>query len=167
MSSKKPAAKTVSKAAKTVATPEPAPAPSPAPEPTPAPAPEPAAEAAAPVKSRGPKGVPDSAIVHLKVTVNPKREGSKARERFAAYVDGATVGATLDAGVTTPDLVYDAKHGFISIDGYDPGEIVVPKEKAPPKPKAEKTGKAKTEKSESQKAAEAAANAEAKEEVVE
>lgn len=125
------------------------------------------APAEAAVKSRGPKGVADSAVVTLLVTANPKREGSKAHGRFAAYVDGATVGATLDAGVTTPDLVYDAKHGFISIEGYNPGEIIVAKPKAEPKPKAEKKAKKeKVEKTQEQVAAEGQADAEAAEEVL-
>jgi hypothetical protein len=126
--------------------------------------PEPTPEAAAVVKARGPKGVADSAVVTLLVAGNPKREGSKAHARFAAYVSGKTVGETLDAGVTTPDLVYDAKHGFISIDGYDPGEIVVAKPKAEPKPKAEK--KTKKEKTPEQVQAEGQADAEAAEETM-
>lgn len=124
--------------------------------------------APAAVKARGPKGVSDNAVVKLLVTANPKREGSKAFDRFAAYKDEQTVAEALDAGVTTPDLVYDAKHGFISIEGYDPGEIVQPKPKAAPKPKAEKKGKKeKVEKTPEQKAAESAADAEAKEETLE
>lgn len=129
-------------------------------------APAAAAEKAEP-KSRGPKGVADSAIVTLLVTANPKREGSKAHARFAGYVSGGTVADQLDAGVTTPDLVYDAKHGFISIDGYDPGEIIVAKPKAPAKPKAEAKGKKeKVVKSAEQTAKEAEANAEAAEETM-
>lgn len=113
-------------------------------------------EPAAPAeKMRGPRGVADSAVIKLLVQTNPKREGSKARERFAHYVDGMTVGAALDAGVTTPDLVYDTKHGFIAIAGYDPGEIITPKPKEPKAPKEPKVKKTKEE-----KAADAAGEAE-------
>ena len=135
-----------------------------APAPTPA-AEAPAAEAPA-AKTRGPRGVADSATIKLLVQGNPKREGSKAHGRFAAYVDGMTVGAALDAGVTTPDLVYDSKHGFISIEGYDPGEIVQPKPKAPKADKPAKGKKEKVEKTAEQTAAEQAADASAAEEAM-
>lgn len=129
-----------------------------------APAAETPEKAAAEPKSRGPKGVADTAVVKLLVNSNPKREGSKAHGRFAAYKASQTVAEALDAGVTTPDLVYDAKHGFISIEGYDPGEIIVAKPKAEPKPKAEKGVKAKAVKSDEQKAKEKQADEEAQEE---
>ena len=123
------------------------------------------------VASRGPKGVPDSALIALKVAANPKREGSKARIRFDFYKEGMTVSEALDAGITTPDLVYDSKHGLISIDGYTPPGGVTPfKEKAEAKPKVERTakgGKVKAEKSPAQKAAEKAAEEETKEETME
>ena len=89
---------------------------------------------AAEVKSRGIKGVALTAKIKVLASSNPKREGSKARERFAFYKDGMTQEEALNAGVTTPDLVYDASHGFISIDGYAPTLI-------PVKPKAEKKEK--------------------------
>lgn len=140
----------------------------------PAPVEAPKAEAPAtekPVASRGPKGVPDTAVITLQVATNPKREGSKARERFAFYTNGMTVAEALDAGVTTPDLVYDSKHALISIDGYAvPGGVTPFKEKAPAKEKAPKTakgGKVKAEKSEAQKAAEAQAEGETQEEKME
>lgn len=116
-------------------------------------------------KARGPRGVPETAVIHLLVTANPKREGSKSFERFSGYAEGQTIAQALDAGVTTPDLVWDAKHGFISIEGYDPGEIVQPKPKAAPKPKAEKKVKAaKVEKTAEEVAEAAAADAAAVEE---
>ncbi len=125
-------------------------------------------ENAAATKARGPKGVADTAVITLKVTVNPKREGSKAHGRYAFYKDGMTVGAALDAGVTTPDLVYDAKHGFITIQGYDAGEIVQPKPKAPKVEKTAKEPKApKAAKSEAQVAAEQQAENEAQAEKME
>lgn len=127
------------------------------PDPTPAeeqfPAPE--AEAAAPAapKNRGPKGVPDSATLTVLVS-NPKRAGSKAEAVFNLYETGLSISALMeratategiDLAYVTPCLVYDAKHGFISIDGYDPGEIVQPKpkaEKAPKEPRAPRGKKA-------------------------
>lgn len=92
---------------------------------------------------RGPRGVPEEAVVTLLSTSNPKRTGSKAEKAFSHYQNGMTVKAFADAldgdpelkGTSTGHLTYDAKHGFISIDGYDPGAIVQPK------PKAEKTPK--------------------------
>lgn len=123
------------------------------------------AESKAEPKTRGPRGVPETAVIHLLVTANPKREGSKSFERFNGYADGQTIAQALDAGVTTPDLVWDAKHGFISIEGYDPGELIQPKPKAAPKPKAEKKAKAaKVEKTAEEMAADAAADAAAVEE---
>lgn len=132
----------------------------------------PAAEAPAAeeVKSRGPRGVAETAKITLLAKTNPKREGSKAHARFAAYRDGQSVGEALDAGVTTPDLVYDAKHGFIHIESYDPGEIVQPKvrePKAPKEPKSTKGGKVKAEKTAEQVESEAAIAAETVAETIE
>ena len=89
---------------------------------------------------RGPKGVQLTATITLLTATNPKRAGSKSYERFAGYADGMTVQAALDTGIITPDLVYDAAHGFIAIEGYSP-EMVVRKEKAVKEPKAPKTAK--------------------------
>lgn len=116
-------------------------------------------------KTRGPRGVPETAVISLLVTANPKRAGSKSFERFNGYADGQTIAQALDAGVTTPDLVWDAKHGFIKIEGYDPGEIIQPKPKAAPKPKVEKKAKAaKVEKTAEEVAEAGAADAAAIEE---
>jgi len=93
-------------------------------------------EASAVIGVRGPKGVPETAVITLLTATNPKREGSKAHERFAKYVDGQTVKQALDAGVLTADLVYDATHGFIKIAGYDV-TVITPKPKAEPKAKKE------------------------------
>jgi hypothetical protein len=51
-----------------------------------------------------------------------------------------TVGEFCDAcgKDATPNLVYDTKHGFISIEGYDPEQVVA----KPKKEKAEKVAKA-------------------------
>lgn len=107
-------------------------------------------------KSRGPRGVPETATLNVLVS-NPKREGSKAQKVFALYQTGQTIAELFelakeqgaDLAYITPCLVYDAKHGFISIEGYDPGEIVQPKpkkEKAPKEPKAPKAKKEKVAK---------------------
>jgi hypothetical protein len=93
-------------------------------------------------KMRGPRGVAETAKITVISTENPKRTGSKAHDVFSLYEDGMTVGQFCDAvnatkhnGLATVAMVYDAKHGFISIEGYDPGEIVA---KAPKEPKAPK-----------------------------
>jgi len=117
-------------------------------------------------KPRGPKGVADTAKVTLLVSANPKREGSKAHTRFALYKQEQTVAEALDAGITTPDLIWDAKHGHISIEGHNPGEIVTPKPKAEPKEKKEPKGK-KVEESAETKAAKAKVEEETQEEVME
>lgn len=111
---------------------------------------------------RGPKGVEMEATITVLVTANPKREGSKAHGRFAAYEDGMTVQAALDAGLTTADLVYDAAHSHIAISGYSP-KLVEKKERAP---KAEKPKKAKKEKSAEAAAAEADLEAAVQEESI-
>lgn len=141
-----------------------------------APAPAPAVEEAeAPTpRTRGPRGVPESAVISLLVETNPKREGSKAHAVFSHYEDGQTIAdfcAALEATApemvkeATPNLVYDAKHGFISIEGYEPPGGVVVKEVKAPKAKPETAPKGKG-KSKPTKADTAQADAEAEEEVV-
>lgn len=113
---------------------------------------------------RGPKGVALDATVTLLVATNPKRAGSKSFERFALYKDGATVQECLDAGVITPDLVYDAAHGFVSIAGYTPSKMF---EAKPKKEKAEKPAKkAKAPKSEAAVEAETELAAATEEEMI-
>lgn len=107
-------------------------------------------------RSRGPKGVAETAVITLIAPSNPKRPGSKAFIAFSHYTNGMTVGEYADAmsksGIAeqaTPNLVYDSKHGFIEIEGYEPPGGVVVKEVKPPKepkaPKEPKTPKAKKE----------------------
>lgn len=105
-----------------------------------APAATPAAKRGAPIGARGPKGVALDALITLNTEVNPKRPGSKAHAAFAHYSTGMTVQDYLDAAgaAATPNLVYDAAHGFILIEGYEP-KLVERKERAP---KAEKPAKA-------------------------
>lgn len=115
---------------------------------TPQPAPDPVVEvvetapeaptpAVGTIGARGPRGVPESAVITILSAENPKRPGSKAHDVFSKYVDGMTVGEFCDeAGKeATPNIVYDAAHGFISVEGYDPAV------KFTPKPKAEKVAK--------------------------
>jgi hypothetical protein len=95
---------------------------------------------AAVIGVRGVKGVPLTAKITLLVPANPKRSGSKAFNRFALYKDGQTCDEALTAGVVTPDLVYDAAHGYIAIEGYNPTLIVKQERpaKAPKEAKAKK-----------------------------
>lgn len=91
--------------------------------------------------SKGPKGVLPTETISMLVAGNPKREGSKAKVRFDLYRDGMTVAEALEAGITTPDLIYDTSHGFVKITNYNP-ELAPVKEKKEPKPKDEKKLKA-------------------------
>lgn len=97
--------------------------------------------------SRGPRGTVETAVITVLVESNPKRPGSKAHAVFEHYKNGQTIAefadslAAADLGKeATPNLVYDAKHGFITIEGYDPGEVIVKaaKEAKPAKPKKAK-----------------------------
>lgn len=118
----------------------------------------PQAEAAAPatpVGIRGPKGVALTAQITILAAGNPKREGSKAHGRFALYQDGMSVQDALDAGVITPDLVHDAAHGHIAIEGYSP--VLVEKKVREPKPAKEPKAKGKKAKAEAPAEAKAAA----------
>lgn len=113
---------------------------------------EQAEQAIAVARSRGPRGTVETAVITVLVDANPKRAGSKAEAAFALYRTGMTVGEFCDlAGKdATPNLVYDTKHGFISIEGYDPEQVVAkPKKekvvKEPKTPRAKKSKKAEVE----------------------
>lgn len=68
------------------------------------------------VKKEGSRSsVNKDAVITMLVTENPKRAGSKSHERFALYVDGMTVAAALEAGLTTGDIRHDVAHNFISL----------------------------------------------------
>ena len=54
-------------------------------------------------------------VVVLLVKENPKKLGSKARERFAKYKMGMTRQQALDAGLTGGDLRWDVEHRFIRL----------------------------------------------------
>lgn len=116
-----------------------------------------AEKAPAAPKTRGPRGTTEAAVIKVLSAANPKRVGSKANAVFALYANGQTIAelftaakdleaAGIGADYVTANMVYDAKHGFISIDGYDPGEIVTVKARAPKAEKAPKTPRAKKEK---------------------
>jgi len=101
---------------------------------------EAAEQVVAAARSRGPRGVPETAVITVLADSNPKREDSQSHIDFAKYATGMTVGEFCDAvgKRATPHLVYDAAHGFISIEGYDPERVVA----KPKKEKAEKPAKA-------------------------
>lgn len=46
---------------------------------------------------------------------NPKRSGTESAKRFALYRNGMTVGQAKEAGVTSGDISWDAKKGFIEV----------------------------------------------------
>lgn len=95
------------------------------------------------IGQRGPKGVPLTATITLLAAQNPKRPGSKAFAVFSKYVDGMTVQQFIDAAgdAATPNIVYDAAHGFISVEGYDP-KMAEKKVREPKAPKEKKSKKA-------------------------
>ena len=95
------------------------------------------------VRTRGPRGVPETAVITVLADKNPKRPASKAFAAFENYKTGMTVKDFCDAvgKEGTGHLVYDTSHGFITIEGYTPGAIFTPKvrePKAPKEPKAKK-----------------------------
>jgi hypothetical protein len=105
-------------------------------------------------KSRGPRGVAEDAKIAINQEGNPKRPGSRAYKLWDMLVagnveGGQTVGSFCNAleaaghgKEATPELVYNAKHGFITIAGYEvPGGVTPVKAKAPKAPKAEKAPK--------------------------
>lgn len=55
--------------------------------------------------------------IKILAEANPKREGSKSRERFAFYKNGQTVGQFIQAGGTTADVRYDVEHKYIQLIG--------------------------------------------------
>jgi hypothetical protein len=78
----------------------------------PAPAAAPTAEKEKKFRLRNFK--PDQ-VIKVLAEKNPKRAGSATAGRFELYENGMTVEAALAAGITTADLDYDNKKGFISI----------------------------------------------------
>lgn len=117
-------------------------------------APTPAAADAPRAYVRGPRGVAADALIFLMTPTNPKRPGSRAFEAFSHYGDGMTVAQYVEAAgkAATANLVYDANHGFITIEGYEPKApreprtLKAPKAAKPAKIAAVKAPKAKKEK---------------------
>lgn len=58
----------------------------------------------------------DLRIIRILVDKNPKRAGTSAHDRFAKYVDGATVAETLKRGLTRGDLAWDQERSLIRLD---------------------------------------------------
>lgn len=58
---------------------------------------------------------PEDAPLKVLVEENPKKQGSKARERFDYYFKAKTVGDYLAAGGTYQDIAYDLPRGFIQV----------------------------------------------------
>lgn len=54
-------------------------------------------------------------VIHLKTLVNPKKAGTSSFNRFEKYVDGMTVAAALEAGITRDDIRWDSTHGHIGL----------------------------------------------------
>lgn len=51
---------------------------------------------------------------------NPKREGTKAAERFESYKNGMTVAKAIEAGMKPRHIRRDAEHGYITLSGGTP-----------------------------------------------
>jgi len=68
-----------------------------------------------PNRSNFSKMWPEDANITLLVKENPKKEGSKAKERFQHYFTSKTVGDYLAAGGTYQDIAYDNGRMFIKI----------------------------------------------------
>lgn len=61
-----------------------------------------------------------SEVITLKTSVNPKKAGTKAFDRFELYVDGMTVAEAITAGVRREDLRWDTEHKHIEIKVVKP-----------------------------------------------
>ncbi len=66
-------------------------------------------------RSRFATTYPETDKITLLVTENPKKQGSKARERFEGYTGAKTVGEALKNGVTYADIAYDVGRKFIKV----------------------------------------------------
>lgn len=53
--------------------------------------------------------------IKILVEANPKREGSKSRERFAIYRNGMTIAQFIEKGGLMADVRYDEDHKFIEL----------------------------------------------------
>lgn len=72
-------------------------------------------------------GITDDAAITIKVSDNPKRAGSKARDVFQLYLDQnpGTVKEAIEIGIGRDHLAYDHIHGFIEIAGASVEEYEV------------------------------------------
>lgn len=76
------------------------------------------ATASVPAKSAETKVVRKASVegrIRLLRKDNPKRPGTKSRDRFALYRDGMSVAEFLKAGGKRADISWDTKHGFIEV----------------------------------------------------
>ena len=53
--------------------------------------------------------------IKILVTENPKREGTRAYERFAGYKDGLTVKEYVEKGGAMSAVRYDSAHNYIEL----------------------------------------------------
>ena len=62
-------------------------------------------------------GIVNTAALTINATANPKREGSKAYDVFAIYLEKTptTVQEALDLGIGKDHIQYDHMHGFITV----------------------------------------------------
>lgn len=58
---------------------------------------------------------PDDARITVLVDKNPKKEGSKAHERFKLYANAKTVKDFIAAGGTYSDIAYNVGRQFIKV----------------------------------------------------
>lgn len=58
---------------------------------------------------------PDDAAITMLAESNPKKQGSKSRERFEGYTGASTVKEALANGVTYQDIAYDVGRNFVKI----------------------------------------------------
>jgi len=58
---------------------------------------------------------PDNSLILMRVTDNPKKEGTKAAQRFTAYKNANTVGEFLKNGGMYRDLANDIGRQFIRV----------------------------------------------------
>ena len=61
----------------------------------------------------------DNDRIMVLVMENPKRKGSASYDRFQQYWSVNTVADALSGGITRADLIWDVKHGFISIHSQE------------------------------------------------
>jgi hypothetical protein len=73
------------------------------------------ASAQKPAETKAPKTPTPDKKIELLAKENPKRKGTKAHKRFAAYRTGMTTSEAKEAGLTAVDLAHDSSHGYIKL----------------------------------------------------